>query len=134
MIQIIFYQYKNFIFYIIIGVSGIVLDFIIFYILTTKFLLFYQYANFISVSAGISNNFLWNALVNFKVKDKIIKRFLSFYIVGLIGLGISALFLYLLIDIIRQPVFLAKASVIIIVPIIQYILNKTISFRKTENI
>ena len=65
-------KHRYFVRYCVIGASGASLDFVIFYILTSKLMLFYQYANIISISAGITNNFLWNAFLNFQTKDKII--------------------------------------------------------------
>lgn len=119
---------KNFIWYSIIGVSGATLDFVAFLILTRHLDLFYQTANIISVTLGITNNFFWNAYFNFKVKSQLGKRFVSFYLIGLLGLGVTAILLYIMIDLLSFMPLLSKFITIIFVVIIQYTLNKKLSF------
>ncbi len=92
--------------------------------------MYYQYANIISVSCGITNNFILNAILNFKVKDKMFIRFLRFYSIGLIGLIISSGLLYFLIDVFRMIEIISKGCTIFVVVILQYNLNKRITFKK----
>ena len=66
---------KRFIVYCLIGFTGVSLDFFIFYLLNNQLGIYYQYANVISVSLGIANNFVLNAFFNFKMLDK----FFSFW-------------------------------------------------------
>ena len=66
-----YFKYIHFIKYAVIGVTGVSIDFLVFYLLTEYAGMYYQYANAISVTCGITNNFIWNAIYNFKVKDKI---------------------------------------------------------------
>ena len=123
---------RNLIIYCMIGVSGVILDFIVFYLLSIKLKIFYQYANIISVSVGITNNFILNAFLNFKVKDNLIKRFFSFYVVGVIGILISSLLLYIFIDLAKYSILSTKIFTIFIVTIIQYNLNRLVSFRQIK--
>ena len=127
-----FYE-KNqlFVKYAIIGASGVALDFLAFYILNVQLHVYYQYANIISVSLGITNNFFWNAFFNFRVTDKMLGRFVKFYLVGLLGLGLSSLLLYLLIDLASLMPLLAKAITMIVVVLVQFTLNKKFSFKQT---
>jgi putative flippase GtrA len=123
-----FEKYKNFILYGLIGVTGVTIDYLIFNLLTTQLSMNIFLANIISVTAGIINNFILNTLFNFKKKDKILLRFLSFFTVGLLGLGLSSLILKIFVDILEFNVLFVKVLSIIIVVIVQYVLNKNISF------
>lgn len=122
-------KYKSFIIYSFIGVSGATLDFVLFAVLL-KINIYYLVANVISVSAGISNNFILNILFNFKVSDKLLTRFISFYSVGISGLFISSVLLYLFITIFHWPELLSKFFTIFAIVLLQYNLNRKISFKK----
>ena len=93
----------------------------------------YQVANIFSVTIGITNNFFLNAYFNFKVKDKLFNRFIKFYSIGLIGLGISAGILYVLIEMFNFHELASKAIVIVVVSILQFNLNKYITFKETSS-
>lgn len=127
-----FLRYEHFIKYCMIGVTGALLDFIIFSVLTQVNGLFYQYANIISVSVGIINNFFLNAWLNFKTGDRLWLRLMSFYGVGMIGMGGSAILLYIFIELLALPTLLAKLVIIAIITLVQFTLNKFITFRKTQ--
>lgn len=144
MIKSIFSRYRNFILYILIGFTGLTLDFITFVILTRYLGLHEQIVNPISMSVGITNNFFLNAFFNFKKTDSLFKRYISFYLVGVIGIFISAWFLWFFNDFLGNNVqaildgalpFLrqyriefVKAVSIIVIAIIQFFMNKRISF------
>ena len=125
-----FFRYRNFLLYAIIGGFCAALDFAVYSVLC--FILPYLWANVISTHCGIFCSFLLNRQFNFKVKNKTVIRFLSFYIVGLIGLGISSLLLYLLVDIASLNELVCKLLTIVLVAIIQFILNKFITFKNTS--
>ena len=57
-------------------------------------------------------------------------RFCSFCSVGLLGLGISALLLWFMIDTFDWNKIIAKIVIIFIVTLIQFVLNKYITFSK----
>ena len=123
-----FKKYRELIFYCIIGFSGVFLDFLVFKLLTEHTPLHYQFANIISVSVGITNNFLLNAYFNFKKTDKFFLRFISFYAIGIVGMLLSALGLYIFIELLHYDVVITKAILIVIVALIQFVLNKFITF------
>lgn len=118
--------------YAIIGFLGASLDFAFFALLTQTGNIYYIYANVISVSLGITNNFILNVLFNFKVKNNIFSRFLKFYSIGIFGLGVSIFLLYLLVETIQINPILAKIVTIFSVPLIQFYLNKYITFKGYE--
>ena len=118
--------------YCVIGVSGATLDALLFYLLT-HIGIHYQTANLISVSCGIVNNFFLNAFFNFKTKNRLLFRFCSFYLIGMLGCGISALLLWLFIEKWGLPTFASKLAIIFIVTAVQFTLNKMFTFARREN-
>lgn len=116
--------------YGIIGSFSAGLDFVVYYLLTEKFHLQYWLANVCSVLLGISVSFLLNRKYNFKVTDKVVQRFVIFLSVGLSGLLVSTLLLYLFIDVFELNKLVSKVMSIVFVVFFQFLLNKTLTFRK----
>lgn len=128
-----YYRFRNLILYGIIGGLCATLDFCIYTILCHFDIMPYLWANVISIHCGIFTSFLLNRTFNFKVKDKVTQRFLSFYIVGLIGLGISEGLLYLMVNIGDCSELFSKLISVIVVALVQFILNKYITFKTTQS-
>ncbi|MBQ8124304.1 MAG: GtrA family protein [Kiritimatiellae bacterium] len=125
-----FEKYRQLIVYCIIGCTGATFDFLVYAILTNAMGMHYQIANFLSVSFGIINNFFWNCYFNFKTKDRILRRLASFYSVGMFGWALSAGSLWLLIAVMGLNTLVAKLGTIFFVTVVQFCLNKFITFRK----
>ncbi len=125
-------RYREFVVYCLIGGSGVTLDCLVFVGLTMGLGWHYQLANAISVSCGICNNFFLNAFFNFKRTDRLWLRFLSFYSVGLLGLGVSAALLWLFVEVLCWNELIAKLVIIFVVTILQFTLNKCVTFRRTK--
>ncbi len=123
-------RFRNLILYGIIGVFCAALDFGIYTALCYWDIMPYLWANIISIHVGIFTSFALNRSLNFKVKDKPVTRFLSFYAVGLAGLGISELMLYLMVTIGGLNEVFCKLLSIVVVAFVQFILNKYITFKK----
>ncbi len=121
--------YREFVFYAIIGGISALLDFSVFTILC-KLEIPYLIANVISVHCGIICSFTLNRYFNFKVKDKIKRRFLLFYLTAMIGLLLSSSILYFLITCNQWYEIYAKLVALVIVGILQFCLNKFMTFRK----
>lgn len=113
--------------YAVIGVTGVAIDFIIF-LLLVKVGVPAVIASIISVSIAIVNNFILNAYLNFKKKDHIWWRFLSFYTVGATGVILSALFIILFHNIIGISEIYAKLISVPFIVVFQYWFNKYASF------
>lgn len=86
-------------------------------------------SNIIGVHTGIITSFTLNSRLNFQMTDHIFSRFVSFYLIGLIGLGVSTLMLWCLVDRLFWNPLIAKILTILVVAIFQFILNKTITFK-----
>lgn len=125
-------KFRNLILYGIIGALCASLDFLIYTFLCRMELMPYLWANVISIHTGIFCSFFLNRHFNFKVKDKTTQRFTMFYVIGLIGLGISTLMLWLMVDIAGWNKIACKLITIIVVALTQFLLNKFITF-KTEH-
>jgi putative flippase GtrA len=122
-------RFRNLILYGIIGGFCAALDFGIYTALCYWDIMPYLWANIISIHVGIFTSFVLNRSVNFKVKDKAAMRFLSFYAVGLTGLGISELMLYLMVTVGGWNELVCKLLSIVVVALVQFILNKYITFK-----
>ena len=129
----IFYKFRNLILYGIIGSCSSFLDFITYTFLIRIGEFNYLIANCISVIIGIVTSFILNRKYNFKVKDKTAKRFSIFLTIGLCGMLMSNLILYICIDCLSLDEIISKLCSIVFVVIIQFILNKYITFKPTQN-
>lgn len=132
LIKQIYSRFRNLILYGIIGGFCAALDFGIYSGLCYGDIMPYLMANVISIHIGIFTSFLLNRSFNFKVKDKVKTRFLSFYTIGLVGLGISEGMLYLMVTKGGWNEIACKLVSIIVVALIQFLLNKYITFRSAS--
>lgn len=125
-------RFRTLILYALIGGFCSALDFAVFTLLCHFGWLPYLWANVISIHCGIFCSFFLNRGYNFRVKDQVFRRFLSFYAVGLIGLGISELMLYLMVDIAHWNEIVCKLLSIVVVALVQYVLNRFITFKTKQ--
>jgi len=125
-------KFRNLLLYGIIGIFSAGMDFIAFYLLVNILEVFYLIANVFSVTIGITSSFILNRNYNFKVKDNTSRRFLIFFLVGLGGLILSSILLYIFIDIITLDKVISKILSIIFVVLIQFLFNTFITFKKEE--
>ena len=125
-----FVKYRNFFLYGFIGVFSVLIDFGVFKILVDFFKIDYLIANIISIHCGILNSFLLNFYFNFQTKSKKNKRLLYFYIVGLFGLLLSSLLLYLLKNCLYLTATNSKYISIVVVSLFQFLINSKFTFKK----
>lgn len=124
---------KELFLYGVIGVISSSVDALLFKALITYWLENYLIVNSISVIAGILISFTLNLYFNFKTFDNILKRFISFFSVGIFGMLLSSMILTVG-DKLNIDIFIVKLASIVIVAAIQFVLNKLLSFRKEEKI
>lgn len=125
-------RYNKFIKYSLIGVTSASLDFLVFYLLNTYTSINYLIINVISISCGITNSFFLNAKLNFKVHDRYLKRYLKFYTVGILGIIVSNVTLYILHGQMELPVMLSKIATVLLVVVIQFSLNSKYSLASSN--
>ena len=123
---------KQFVLYCVIGASGTLLDFGIFSLLVRTGLLNYQGANAISYASGTLLSFVLNARFNFRVTDKILQRLVCFFCVAFVGWLMSAGLLNLFIGHYHFNPYASKLVTLGFVVVLQYTLNRFISFRKAN--
>jgi putative flippase GtrA len=111
--------------YGVIGVTGVAIDFITFSLLIRAGMV-PVLATTISTLAGITNNYTWNSLLNFRLKLSG-RRGAKFLTVGLIGLATSAGLLQLLITLGLDPITAKWVSIPVVVGG-QVLANKLWSF------
>ena len=121
---------RSFVVYCVIGVSGVALDYACYFALVNWGGMYYLLANAVSCSLGITNNFLLNSFFNFKTRDRLPARFVSFYGIGLLGLAVSSAMLYGMVSLARMNPNYSKLWTLAVVVVLQYNLNRLISFRK----
>lgn len=117
--------------YVLIGVLGLVVDFGIYTILT-HFKMNVEIANIISSTCGIINNFLWNSCTNFKVHDRMILRFISYFIVGQITTVFTTVSLFIFVTKLGYPHLIVKIVATFVATLIQFVINKVVTFRKAK--
>ena len=121
----------QFIIYGIIGVIASTIDVVVFSILSNHISIFIS--NAISVNIGITTSFFANTFINFKITDKIFRRALIFFSVGYLGLAISSGLLFVGVNLLEIEKLYVKVFTVFVVAIIQFILNKFITFKKDKN-
>jgi putative flippase GtrA len=123
-------QKKQFLLYCLIGGCGTLLDFSTYSLLLKFSCLGYQAANAIGYASGTTLSFGLNARFNFRVTDRIALRLACFFGVALLGWAVSAALLHLLIGHFHCDKYLAKLAALVVIMILQYNLNRRLSFRK----
>jgi len=119
---------SSFVKYALVGVVGLVVDLGLFYVFHETLQLNYILANVMSSTLAVVNNFILNSFFTFKVKDKLLFRFLSFYSIALAGMALSSGMLAVSIDGMHWNSMVSKAISIFFVALIQYYVNKKLTF------
>lgn len=125
-------RFRHLILYGIIGSFSSGLDFCVYTLLVQIGGMQYLIANCISVMGGISTSFMINRNYNFKVKDHVSRRFTIFLSVGLCGLVLSNIILYICIDVLAINKQLSKLLSILLVVFFQFLANKYVTFKAME--
>lgn len=132
-VKILYFKFRNLILYGIIGCCSSGLDFLLYTLFVSVFGWQYIVSNCISVLAGITTSFTLNRNFNFKVKDKTRQRFTIFLTVGLCGMVLSNLILYICVSKMSFNKIISKLLSIVLVVFFQFLLNKYITFKPTKN-
>jgi putative flippase GtrA len=114
--------------YTLIGGSGVALDLVVFLLLHNTAGMDEQFANAISTTLGIANNFVLNARFTFERRDRLVVRFLRFYAVGLTGIALTNLLFLAFTDGLGIDANLIKAGSLPLVLALQFVLNRKWSF------
>lgn len=107
-----------------------VIDFSSFLVLSTKFKVYILLANFIAMNLGMLVSFFLNTFFNFKKKDNLKKRFISFMTIGYSGILLSTIVILILNLIFKKHFVMVKLISIFIVAAYQFVLNKLFTFKE----
>lgn len=132
-IKKLYYKFRTLILYGLIGSFSSTMDFLVYTLLTHLLLWHYIVANCLSVMVGIMISFILNRSYNFKVKDRTKSRFVIFLAVGLGGMALSNIILFVTIDLMAMNQLLGKLLSIVLVVVLQFLLNKYITFHVKKN-
>jgi putative flippase GtrA len=127
-----FARNRRFVLYCVIGATGATLDFLVYSSLVKAAGLHHQFANLIGYTSGTLCSFFLNARFNFRISDRLALRLLSFCGVAFLGWTASAGVLYVTVDHLGWNKYLAKLATIVVVVLVQYNLNRLVSFRKSR--
>ncbi len=96
MIDIFKSHYKNLSKFTVVGVVNTVIDFSVFYLLYNVFGVYYVLAHVGAFFIALANSFYFNAIWTFKnlKKDQLFRQIFLFVLIGVIGLALSSLTIY----------------------------------------
>ena len=120
---------RNFVLYGLIGASAAVVDYAVCTGLVYLFDVNRFIANFISAHVGLAVSFPLNALYNFKVRNKLFRRFCYYYTIIFCGMILSQVIL-LITGFVFESVFIQKGIAIVIVSCTQFLINRSFTFSK----
>jgi dolichyl-phosphate beta-glucosyltransferase len=129
-------NFKPFIKYCIVGASGTFVDLASLYIFVEYFYISVIPAAILSFFLAVINNFILNKLWTFRNKSKNYRKlFIKFFIVSIVGLGLTIISMHVLVNIIVIWYMFAKAITSLIVLTWNFLGNKLWTFQpsKTEN-
>jgi putative flippase GtrA len=124
---------RRFFLYCVIGISGVTLDFLVYSAIVKWGGGHYQIANAIGYACGTALSFTLNAIFNFKTRDWLPLRFFSFFGVAALGWAVSAGLLHVAVARLGWNKYVAKLMTIFVVVLLQYNLNRLLSFRKISD-
>ena len=130
---------KRFIQFVVVGFSGLFIDFTVFYLLYGHLGLGLTTSNLLAAESGILNNFFWNDAWTFS--DLVLrqrgwrvrfKRLLKFNAICLAGLLLNTLVVNLLFNVFGINAYLAKLIAIVMVAVWNFWLNLKLNWRVTQ--
>lgn len=114
----------------VVGISGMVVDFSLTWLLREKAKWNQYVANSIGFTMAATNNFIWNKFWTFhNTSSAYVKQYSIFMLISIGGLAINNGVLWLCHKKMGLNFYLSKVIAVGVVVIWNYILNKTVAFR-----
>ena len=122
--------------FVIVGGLSFVLDFIIYYVLTKLFGVYYITAGFFSFTTSLIFNYLMSMKFVFRSKDSLKKthEFAIFATLSVMGLGLNLLCLFIMVDYLGINDLIAKVLTAGIVMVFNFVTRKIFLEQKEETI
>lgn len=124
---------RQFVVYALCGGTGVCSDLAI-YAALVAFGVNYQLANAAGYAVGTLVSFALNRHFTFQSYDRTLLRLALFFGTALIGYLVSTLLLWVMVSRLDMNVFLAKLATLAVVLVIQFSLNRAVTFRPTTDI
>lgn len=124
-----FKLFRQIFIYIFFGGLSTIIDIGIYSYLVHFLKISYLTSNAISASCGLIASFILNTFFNFKPKDDFFKRFILFIIIGISGILLSQMLLWLF-HFISSNYIINKIISALIVAAYQFVLNKVITYKE----
>lgn len=118
----------RFLIYCLCGGTGVLTDYLIFHVGISSGL-WYQTANGLGYLAGTLVSFFLNRIFTFGVLDRPLRRLLMFLAVASVGFGASVAMLWVLVDWVHLDARVSKLLTLPMVVVIQFSLNRLITFK-----
>jgi putative flippase GtrA len=115
----------------IVGLSGMIVDFSITWLLKEKLSLNKYVANSVGFSAAVVNNYLLNRYWTFNSRDSINDEFSRFLVVSIAGLAINNILLSLLIRKWKLNFYVSKVFAILLVFCWNFFVNSYFTFGRS---
>lgn len=122
-------KFKEFIKYCMIAAVGGILDLLLFIMLHTYTGIHIQILNLVSMFTGVTTNFILNYHFNFKAHSKFFRRYFSFLTIGTAGFLVVSIAVFIFVQQLGWNAIIVKISATMFATVIQYLLNRYISFR-----
>ncbi len=87
-----------------------------------------SFATALSSTVATTVTFVLNSRYNFRVGDRVLLRYLSYLAVSAVGIGVTVALFAIFVDWLSLPVMLVKVGALGVVFVVQYTLNRTITF------
>ena len=131
LIKKLFYKYEKFIKFAIVGFGNLFISLVTYYLLVF-FSINYQIANIGGFITGSLNGYIWNRVWVFKNSKKNLSSIVKFYLSYLSTWLLSAILLYIWIEVFNISDKIAPILNVVITTPINYLLNKYWVFKKIK--
>ena len=131
LIKKLFYKYEKFIKFAIVGFGNLFISLVTYYLLVF-FSINYQIANIGGFITGSLNGYIWNRVWVFKNSKKNLSSIVKFYLAYLSTWLLSAILLYIWIEVFNISDKIAPIINVVITTPINYLLNKYWVFKKIK--
>ena len=119
----------KFIKYCIVGLSGVIIDFSVTWLLKEKLHLNKYIANTAGFVSAASSNYILNRIWTFESENpRITYEYVSFFVISLTGLGLNNLIIWICADKIKWNFYFSKIIAIGIVTLWNFVMNYFFTF------
>ncbi len=120
--------------FIIVGLSGVILNMGLLFALTEYAGVYYLYSSILAIEASILNNFFWNEVWTFKKKESTLvgiwwKRLVSYHIFSIVGIVLNITLLYILTEKFGVYYLISNIIGILAVFLWNYLINRRVTWR-----